>query len=152
MALQASLDATDTAARSISTTVVMHRASWLQLSRFLRKVQNTGEDLPFDCHKLFLETPNDSLLMLKDSRAILCSLGMYTSISKKHFRRSQTAQRSSPAQFSEYQRPAEPSRKRDRFQRRRATHLPSGTSRHNLNNSSDDWSRVQVLLLLLFYS
>ncbi|EMP25311.1 hypothetical protein UY3_17637 [Chelonia mydas] len=41
MALQASLDSADTAARSIATSIVMPRASWLHLSGFPREVQMT---------------------------------------------------------------------------------------------------------------
>lgn len=74
MAFRPSLDAADTAARSISMVVVMHRAPWLQLSGFSREVQSTVEDLPFDGHRLFSETMNDSLDTLKDSRATICSL------------------------------------------------------------------------------
>lgn len=54
-ALQASLDAVDTAARSISMAVVVCRVSWLHLLGFLREVQKILEDFPFNGHKLFLE-------------------------------------------------------------------------------------------------
>lgn len=55
-ALQALLDVADTAARSISTAVVMHRASQLRISEFLRVVQNAIKVFPFDNHSLFSET------------------------------------------------------------------------------------------------
>ncbi|EMP34172.1 hypothetical protein UY3_08677, partial [Chelonia mydas] len=54
---RAALDTADTAAQSIPAAVVMRRAmrraSWLQMSGFLREVQSTIEDLPFDGCKLF---------------------------------------------------------------------------------------------------
>lgn len=65
------------AVRYISMAVVMYRASRLQLLGFPREIQNTVEDLPFDGHKRFSETMNDSLNTLKESRAILHSLGIY---------------------------------------------------------------------------
>lgn len=130
IALQASLDAVDTAARCISTVVVMHRVPWLQLSRFLREVQNAVEDLPFDGHKYFLET-------MKDSRATLHSSVIYTPISKNSFNRSQTAQRSCPAQFSGSQRPAELPERETGFRGRGLSKCTPRPPRHLLNSSFD---------------
>lgn len=78
MALQSALDVGNTAARSIFTAIVMQRASWLHLSGFPKKVQATMEDLPFKGTKLFAEKTDTSLHTLKDSRATLRSLGIYT--------------------------------------------------------------------------
>lgn len=60
MVLQPSLDAGDTAARSIPMAGIMRRTCRLQHSGFPREVQNTVEDFPFDGHKFFSETVNDS--------------------------------------------------------------------------------------------
>ncbi|EMP40459.1 TBC1 domain family member 15 [Chelonia mydas] len=46
--LQTALDAADAAARSTATAVVMRRSSWRASSSFLKEIQNTVEDLPFD--------------------------------------------------------------------------------------------------------
>lgn len=59
--LHISLDVADTAAQSIFTTVVMRRASWLQMSGFPREVQSTTEDLSFDGCKLFVDLMDNSL-------------------------------------------------------------------------------------------
>lgn len=74
----ASLDAVDIATCFISVVVVMRRASWLQHSVFLREVQNTTEDFPFDSSKLFVGNTGESLHTLKDSGANLYFLGIYT--------------------------------------------------------------------------
>lgn len=60
-ALQAALDAANTAAKSTATAVVMCWGSWLSSSSFPRKVQNTIEDFPFDSDKVFASTTNDEL-------------------------------------------------------------------------------------------
>lgn len=70
------MDAADTATRSISTAVVMHRVSWLQLLGFPREVQNAVEDLLFDDQKLFSGTTDESPHMLKNSVATLRFLGI----------------------------------------------------------------------------
>lgn len=49
--LQACCDVTDISACSVATVVVMRRAYWLQLSGFLKAVQSSVEDLPFDGSK-----------------------------------------------------------------------------------------------------
>lgn len=59
---RATLDTADTAAQSIPSAVVMRRASWLQMSGFLREVQSTIEDLPFDGCKLFTYSTDAPLL------------------------------------------------------------------------------------------
>lgn len=51
MALQASLDSADMVARSIATSIVMQRVSWLQLSGFPKEVQVAVEDLTFQRSK-----------------------------------------------------------------------------------------------------
>lgn len=72
-----SLQEADAVAHFISSVVFMHRASWLQLSSFPREVQSTVEDLPFDGLKLFLETTDESLRTLKDSRATMISRNLH---------------------------------------------------------------------------
>lgn len=52
-ALQAALDAADTAARSTATAVVVCQALWFSSSSFPWEMQNTVKDLPFDGEKLF---------------------------------------------------------------------------------------------------
>lgn len=79
-ALQAVLDSV---ARSVSTAEVMRRASWLYLSGFPREVQSVLEDLPFEGPKLFAAKTDESLHMLKESRATLRSLGFYMPGTKK---------------------------------------------------------------------
>lgn len=63
----------------------MQREPWLHSSRFLRAVQNTIEDLPFDVSHLFNQKINESLHSLKDSRATLQLLGIYTPAPKQKF-------------------------------------------------------------------
>lgn len=82
-ALQASLDAAETAARSITMAIVMWRASWLHLSGFLKEVHFTVEGLPFEGPKRFTAKTNESLHTLKDSRVTLQSLGIYTPTQRK---------------------------------------------------------------------
>lgn len=48
VALQASVDAVDTASRSLAASLVMRKDSWLQFLRFQREVQKTTQGLPFD--------------------------------------------------------------------------------------------------------
>lgn len=81
--LQASLNAADSAACSISTAVVMRRTSWLQFSGFPKEVQDVVQDLYFDGSKLSADSTDKSLCTLKDSRATFRSLGIYISAHKR---------------------------------------------------------------------
>ncbi|EMP32667.1 hypothetical protein UY3_10192 [Chelonia mydas] len=76
--LQASLDSADTAARTVPSGVVMRRSAWLQESGLPPEVQNTLQDLPFEGSGLFSDQTDARLHSLKDSRAMLKSLGMHT--------------------------------------------------------------------------
>lgn len=77
--LQTALNATDLVTSSMASLVVMHRSSWLQYSGLLHEVQQTVQDIPFE----------DTLL--KDSRATLKSLDLYTLVaSRKHYRPQQS--------------------------------------------------------------
>lgn len=82
MSLQSTLDAADTAAHSISTAIVIRLALWLHLSGFPKEVQTSVEDLLFEGTKLFAKKTSTSLHMLKDSRATLRSLRIYTPVYK----------------------------------------------------------------------
>lgn len=84
--VQASLDAADAAARFISGAVVMHKVSRLQFLGFPREIQ--VEDLQFDGQMLFSGTMDKFLHMLKDSRATLRCLGIYTPTNKRRFSKS----------------------------------------------------------------
>lgn len=103
-AMQASLVAVDRVALSNFTAVVMKRTSWRHLCGFLKKVHIMVEDLPFERSKLFAERMEESLHTLKDSRATLYSLGVYTPVQKRRLSKYQTAQRSQPTHFPSPQR------------------------------------------------
>lgn len=75
--LQAALDAMDSATRSMASVVAM-QSSGLQSSDLQHEVQQSSEDLPFEGTSLFSEQTDSKLHSLKDSRAILKSLGLYT--------------------------------------------------------------------------
>lgn len=79
--LQASMDVVVTAART--TAVAMHKASCLQSSVVYKELQLKAEGLPFDRKKLFSVKTDDILHSMKDSRATLCTLGIYTSPNKR---------------------------------------------------------------------
>lgn len=86
-ALQASLNVANAAARTTATAVVMHRALWLHSAGLSKELQVRIEDLPFDKVKLFTEKNNEILHTMKDSRAILCTLGIYTpAMRRKQYR------------------------------------------------------------------
>ncbi|EMP35559.1 Hepatocyte growth factor activator, partial [Chelonia mydas] len=82
--LQASLDAADSAERTLSSGIVMRRSSWLQASVLPPEVQQTLQDLPFDGAGLFAEQIDSRL---KDSWATLKLLGVHTpATQRKHFK------------------------------------------------------------------
>ncbi|EMP35660.1 hypothetical protein UY3_07171 [Chelonia mydas] len=78
--LQAVVSATNTAFRSLATSIVLCRGSWFQSSGFHKKVQITLEDLPFHNHKLFSDKTDESLRSLKDSCATLRLPGIYITV------------------------------------------------------------------------
>ncbi|XP_075761048.1 uncharacterized protein LOC112544163 [Pelodiscus sinensis] len=78
MALHIALDTADAAARMTATSVVMHRASWLQQSSAPKDLFSKVEDLPFDRQNLFSDKTDQLLHSGKDSRTTLKMLGMYT--------------------------------------------------------------------------
>ncbi|KAG6929223.1 hypothetical protein G0U57_006132, partial [Chelydra serpentina] len=82
-ALQASLGSADTVAQSITTAVVMRHASWLHLSDFPKELQLTVENLQFEGPQRFAAKTDESLHMLKNSRVMLKSLGVYMPMNKK---------------------------------------------------------------------
>ncbi|EMP33893.1 hypothetical protein UY3_08977 [Chelonia mydas] len=47
--LQAALDSVDSTTCTMAPLVAMRRSSWLEISGLLHEVQNTIQDLPFDC-------------------------------------------------------------------------------------------------------
>lgn len=96
-ALQTALDATDTAAHSVSTVVVMSWASWLHLLELLKEMQITIENLLFEGSKLFVDKMDASVHNLKHHRATLRSLGIYTLGQKRKF--SSQPHRSQEPQF-----------------------------------------------------
>ncbi|EMP32126.1 hypothetical protein UY3_10751, partial [Chelonia mydas] len=77
-ALQMTWDATDSAARVVTSAVAMRCSSWLQSSGLSQKMQSTIQDLLFEGAGLFSELTDLRLLGLKDSRATLRSLGLHT--------------------------------------------------------------------------
>ncbi|XP_067420874.1 dynein axonemal heavy chain 14 [Emydura macquarii macquarii] len=77
-ALSSFSDAADAASRAIASAIAMRRASWLQSSGLSQEAQRTIQDLPFDGAGLFADSTDDKLHALKDSRATLRSLGIYT--------------------------------------------------------------------------
>lgn len=77
--------AADTVARFIFRVVVKQHASSLHLLGFPKEVQMTVENLPFEGTKLFAEKIDASLHTHKDSRATLCSLGIYTPRQKRKY-------------------------------------------------------------------
>ncbi|XP_075759642.1 uncharacterized protein LOC102446985 [Pelodiscus sinensis] len=78
MALQASLDAVDSAARTMASGIVMRHGAWLQVSGIPADVQNRIPDLPFEGKSLFLEHTDSRLYTLKDTRSTLRFLGFHT--------------------------------------------------------------------------
>lgn len=74
-----------TSSMTVATATVMHREPWLHLSGFLREAQNTIEDLLFDESHLFNQKTDEPLHTLKDCRAILHSLGIYTPAPTRKF-------------------------------------------------------------------
>lgn len=76
-ALQTFLDIADTASRSTDIALVMCRASWFHLVGLPRELQDTIEDLSIDKENLFNTKTEEVLHTMKDSRAILCTLGIY---------------------------------------------------------------------------
>ncbi|EMP34017.1 hypothetical protein UY3_08825, partial [Chelonia mydas] len=84
------LDAADSAARTLSSGIAMRRISWLQASKLPPELQQTLQDLPFDG---FSEKTDLRLQSLKDSRAIMKSLGMHTvATQRKPFKPQQSQQ------------------------------------------------------------
>lgn len=61
VALQAVVDAANTASHYVATRLVTRRDSWLLLSKFLQEVQNTIKDFPFDESNLFNAKTDESL-------------------------------------------------------------------------------------------
>ncbi|EMP30282.1 hypothetical protein UY3_12607 [Chelonia mydas] len=61
----------------------MQQASWLHFSGFPKEVQSTVEDLLFEGTKLFSSKMDESLHKLKNARAALRSVGIYTPFRKK---------------------------------------------------------------------
>lgn len=103
------IDVADTAAGSVSIAVVTRLTSWVQLSGFPQEVQSAMKDLLFNGQKLFIDSTDNSLHTLKDSRATLRYLGVYVSADK---RECSMSQRSHPVQFSISRRTLEPTAKR----------------------------------------
>lgn len=81
-ALQASMDVTDTAARTMAMAVIMHRALWLQSSGIPKELQLKVEDLPFNREKLFSVKTDNVLHSMRDSSATLRTLAIDTSPNK----------------------------------------------------------------------
>ncbi|EMP29582.1 hypothetical protein UY3_13301 [Chelonia mydas] len=65
ISLQASLDAADVVAYTLSSDITMRHSSWLQASGLPTKVQQTLQDLPFDGVGLFAEQTDSRLHSLK---------------------------------------------------------------------------------------
>lgn len=80
--LQGSLDVAVTVARKTATAIMMCRTSLLQSSGFPKDLQSKMEDLPFDREKLFSTKADEILHFMKDSWAILHTLGIYTPATK----------------------------------------------------------------------
>lgn len=65
--LQMALDASDTAARSTATSMVMGCSSWLQAVGVSKDLQAKVQELPFDKAKLFAAGTDEALHSSKDS-------------------------------------------------------------------------------------
>ncbi|EMP39080.1 hypothetical protein UY3_03698 [Chelonia mydas] len=99
---------------------MMRHMLWLHLSGLPKEVQTTVKDLPFKGSKLFMNKTDASLHTLKDSRAMLQSLGIYTPGQKRKVSY-QSYHKSHQPQYPP-QRYYEPQQKKSKFQK----HKPSG--------------------------
>lgn len=93
-AFQASLDAADTAARSIATAVVMRRALWLRLSGLPKYIQATVEDFPFEGSNLFAEKTDDYFHSIRAARETLRALHVSTPVPRRRQNRYHATSRS----------------------------------------------------------
>lgn len=84
--LQSAVDAADTSSKAMATAITMCHESWLPTAGFSTEV------LPFVETHLFDQKPDESLHTLKDSRATLHSLGIYTPALKRKFHRKAVTQ------------------------------------------------------------
>ncbi|XP_050806062.1 serine/arginine repetitive matrix protein 2-like isoform X2 [Gopherus flavomarginatus] len=116
-ALQASLDAADSAARTLASGVTMRRISWLQVSGLPPELQHTIQDLPFEGQGLFSDKTDPRLKSLKDNRVIARSLGMHTPVTQRRPFRPQQQQHRRP--FSQFRQRQDLYRRRGRNGRRR---------------------------------
>lgn len=83
------LDVVDSAASTMVSAVTMRCCSWLQSLGLSHEVQQSTQDLPFEGTSLSEQT-DSKLHSLKDSRTMLCSLGLYVPpASRKYFRSQQ---------------------------------------------------------------
>lgn len=116
---QASLDAADIAAWSVSTVIVLWWASWLQLSGFpgrCRILLRTFFLMVTNCLQSLWRLPSH----LKGFTGYFRSLGIHTPANKRKFRRPQMVQRSPPVYFSTFSRPTEPPVKRLQYLKKKA--------------------------------
>lgn len=81
--LQSAVDEADISSRAVAIAIMMCRKLWLPASGFPTKIQNTTENLPVSETHLFNKKTDESLYISKDSKATLCSLGIYTSALKR---------------------------------------------------------------------
>ncbi|KAJ1149390.1 hypothetical protein NDU88_002200, partial [Pleurodeles waltl] len=65
--IQSGLDASDSVARAMGTSIVLRRQAWLRSSGFSTDVQTTLLDLPFDGDKLFGAKVDSALERFKES-------------------------------------------------------------------------------------
>lgn len=73
--LQVVLNVADTASRSMVTMIIMHCSSWLDSEGISSKLQT---EVCFNGYLLFHNKTDKAMKSLKDSRAKLRSLGIYT--------------------------------------------------------------------------
>ncbi|XP_067416881.1 serine/arginine repetitive matrix protein 1-like isoform X1 [Emydura macquarii macquarii] len=122
-ALQMSRDAADSASRAMASAIAMRRCSWLQSSGLSQEVQQSIQDLPFDGSGLFSGQTDAKLHSLKDSRATLRSLGLYTPQASRQ--QSQPHMQQQPRPLP---RPSQPYRGSDRNRGFRRRNQPPSSS------------------------
>ncbi|XP_078541450.1 uncharacterized protein LOC144826855 [Lissotriton helveticus] len=87
--IKCALDAADTAARSINTSIMLRRHAWLRVSGFKQEVQTSLLNQPFDGKTLFGSSTDEALEKMKKDTETAKSVGALQQPSQRgSFRRS----------------------------------------------------------------
>lgn len=87
--IKCALDAADTAARAINTSVLLRRHAWLRISGFKQEVQSSILNQPFDKEHLFKPAVDTSLEKMKKDTEVAKSMGaLQLPTNRGSFRRS----------------------------------------------------------------